>query len=72
VANSETLDLMALRIWGLLATQGHSQAWLARQSGCSQKHVSLVLTGKADASVEMLERWANLLGYRFTVGVRRL
>jgi transcriptional regulator with XRE-family HTH domain len=72
VAYSEVLDAMVLRIWGLLAQQGRTQAWLACQSGCSQKHVSLVLTGRASASPEMLERWAALLGYRFTVRVRRL
>jgi transcriptional regulator with XRE-family HTH domain len=62
---------MALKVGTLLTQQGRTQAWLARKSGCTQKHVSLVLTGRADASVEMLEQWAALLGYRFTVRIRR-
>lgn len=44
---------------GLKATlveKGQSQAALARASSVSQKHISQVLTGKADCSLTMLDR----------------
>lgn len=39
-----------------LAEKGQSQAALARASSVSQKHISQVLTGKADCSLSMLNR----------------
>lgn len=68
---SEVLEAMKLQVTTLMAAQGRKQSWLAQESGVSTKHVSQVLTGRVDGSVEMLERWASLLGYRFVVRVRR-
>jgi len=64
---SPTQEAMAALISEALAKDGVTQAELARQSGVSEKHVSLVLSGQAGAQIGMLDYWAWLLGLRFDV-----
>lgn len=52
-----------------LRKDGLSQAEFARRVGMSEKHVSLVLQGKAGATLETLDDWAEALGRRWFVSM---
>jgi len=69
---SPTQKAMAVLVSEALTKAGVTQAELARQSGVSEKHVSLVLTGQAGAQVGLLDYWAWLLDLRFDVKLVRL
>ncbi|MEV5264787.1 helix-turn-helix transcriptional regulator [Streptomyces werraensis] len=55
-----------------LRAEGISQAEVCRRLGCSTKHMSHMLTGKAPLSLWWAERILTLCGKRLVVGVRRL
>ena len=48
-----------------------TQADFAREIGVSQKHLSLVLSGRASARPAALDYWAFVLGMRFSVRLVR-
>jgi transcriptional regulator with XRE-family HTH domain len=62
-----TPEAMARMIREALEKDGISQAEFARRVGCTQKHVSKVLTHQAHASQTTLDYWAFVLGRRFSV-----
>ncbi len=61
---------MSLQFWLIIEVKqglidlNWSQAHLARQAGISAKHLSLILGGKAAASVETWDRLLALVGRR--------
>lgn len=61
------VECMVSMIVDLLYDKKMTQAELAQRSFTSTKHVSLVLSGKANASTDLLEHWAQILGKRFCV-----
>lgn len=66
-----TQATMAQLIRAELEHQGLTQAEFARRVGCSQKHLSLVLNGKAGALAAQLDYWAFVLGCHWTVKLEK-
>jgi predicted XRE-type DNA-binding protein len=53
-----------------LRLQGVSQAWLADQAGITQKHVSQIMTGRADGSFALWDRMFSALDVAPVVDLR--
>lgn len=51
----------------VLKDEAVSQAWLADYLGVSEKHLSQMLTGKANGSVYLWVEMATALGYSWTL-----
>jgi predicted XRE-type DNA-binding protein len=53
----------------LIKNNGLKQIWIAQQLGISQKHLSQMLTGRVDLSLNWAQRIAALSGHTVTVTV---
>jgi transcriptional regulator with XRE-family HTH domain len=58
---------MGRAIGQAITDDGMTQSEFARRVGCSEKHLSRVITGLDTASGAMLDYWAFALGRRWTV-----
>lgn len=67
IANSTIREQLSYRLRRDAHRAGIPQAELAARSGLTQKHVSQILTGKADGSFETWEKLAEVLGRRWHV-----
>lgn len=57
----------AIHVRATLFAEGKSQAWLAAETGLTEKHVSMVLSGLSDGSFETWERFATALGDEWVI-----
>jgi len=60
-------DQLAARVRAEVEDQGTQQVLLAQRAGFSEKHVSMMLTGKVDGSIAAWERLADALGCQWAV-----
>lgn len=64
-----TEDTLRIQTRAALHTAGISQAEAARRLGCSTKHVSQILTGRAPLSLAWAEQLLSLCGMRLAVAI---